>query len=781
MNTKEIQVELLNKEKLIDTDIEKSIYELEKQIDSMSSQADKLDYFVAISSGILSGAIDILWVSGFDLHEGREIADDKAQDFVVQVAKFLGYEGDDTTGAVKFLEEKFKIPSDGNTPDFGGGLQHHLRDFAHHPTLVGLICSLLTQFTLKSYGTDVNGNFKVVPVPEKSLAFIGENVPDKIWKGTIIWFFHLVSDFVGSGSTAGKGGGTGIPGPILSLAKELSVLPMFKNLQIGDNSLSKFLSKLFNGTLFAQRDENGKIIKDSILKFDLRGELGVGIELGKQAVPVLANDCMVRSFYFLRRLVEEMKIHQIQNLSDFSLISWDKIKPWNDPTLTRMLTVATAVFTTIDVSEAIITQKYWVSVNYVGIGRFTLAMGSETINFLRVRDIKKLKAMYEKVERNVFNEKDNNIYGRLGDEVIDKFALTLEQTELLYNLELQKTLNDIEKCSDPDIKKLKVQWSSEWKRYIGLGFAGFTNVEGAEIHWYSSSELRAKFGDQLNTVWFKLIILESMLFQPYFPLTTEEDEDGKPVPSKRYNKLNSKRHRCSKNQGDLFLDSFFNQNHYPTNLAKRFRKTYKEVLKELNEVLKSRLKGLGVMAMVTVIVVASAGAFAPKIAVILVGSKFAGLSGAALTSACLAYLGGGAVAIGGAGMAGGTLVIVGGGAVLGASLGAGAGGIVMATSIINEEQTILQSAKLLVSFREIFLNDEHDIAYSNSIYEQYVKTIIELEKNLAKLKIEADDTNDKEERKKLKAEAQELEKSIKAMKIARKNMNRFKSSFVEGL
>lgn len=30
-----------------------------------------------------------------------------------------------------------KIPSDGNTPDFGGGLQHHLRDFAHHPTIVG--------------------------------------------------------------------------------------------------------------------------------------------------------------------------------------------------------------------------------------------------------------------------------------------------------------------------------------------------------------------------------------------------------------------------------------------------------------------------------------------------------------------------------------------------------------------------------------------------------------------------------------------------------------------
>lgn len=25
-----------------------------------------------------------------------------------------------------------------NTNDFGGGYQHHLRDFSHHPTLIGI-------------------------------------------------------------------------------------------------------------------------------------------------------------------------------------------------------------------------------------------------------------------------------------------------------------------------------------------------------------------------------------------------------------------------------------------------------------------------------------------------------------------------------------------------------------------------------------------------------------------------------------------------------------------
>lgn len=173
---------------------------------------------------------------------------------------------DDVKSAVKALEKRFPIPSDGNTPDFGGGLQHHLRDFAHHPTIVGLAFSLLTQFTEKAYGTDVNGMFLVVDVQEKSKPFIGKDVPQKILMGTITWFFHLVSDVAGSSSTAGITGGTGIPGPILALAKEISAIPLFRDLKVNDDaSLSLFLSKLFNGTLMMQRDETGRLLRSLLL------------------------------------------------------------------------------------------------------------------------------------------------------------------------------------------------------------------------------------------------------------------------------------------------------------------------------------------------------------------------------------------------------------------------------------------------------------------------------------------------------------------------------------
>ena len=122
----------------------------------------------------------------------------------------------------------------------------------------------------------------------------------------------------------------------------------------------------------------------------------------------------------------------------------------------------------------------------------------------------------------------------------------------------------------------------------------------------------------------------------------------------------------------------------------------------------------------------------------LVGSNFAGLSGAALTSACLAYLGGGAIAAGGAGMLGGTIAIVGGGAALGIGVGAGVGGAVGSAGLLGKKNTIMQSAKLLTSVREIFLNDEHDVEFSNSVYEQYLQNITEVEKGLVELRLKKD-------------------------------------------
>jgi hypothetical protein len=767
-------------------DLDRIIFDLDSQIELLSSQADNLDYLVSVASGVLCSMLDILWVGEFSLERGRGIASDKIDGFVTKTAKMLGCKNDDLESAVKFLEKKFPIPSDGNTPDFGGGLQHHLRDFAHHPTIVGLMFSLLTQFTYKSYGTDTSGSFKIVDVPEVSRAFIGDDVPSKILFGTITWFFHLVSDVAGSSSSVGKSGGTGIPGPMLALAKELSVLPIFKNMNVSENSLSVFLSKLFNGTLLAKHDENGTIIKETVLKFDLRGELGVGIELGRQAVPVVANDCIVRTFYFIRRLAMEIRSNEIQLVSDLNQINWDNVKPLNNPTIARMLTISTGVFTTVDVGEAVITQKYWVSINYVGVGRFAMAIGEDVSWCLKARNIKHIKKVYEDIKRFAYMQEDDNIYARIGADMdMDKLGLTVEQTEFLYNLEYYKTLNDIETTKQPiskdGIKKLKYEWLNEWKTYITNGFANFLGTEGATLHWYSKQELIKKIEENdPQKTWFRLVLLEAMLFEPYYPLGVQQDKKGNTVPNKKYSKLQIPTCGYSKNSGDAFLDSYFDGDYYHKGYIKRLRKCYEKVVFEMKEVLKGLLIGGAITAGIAIVTIATAGALAGPIAVALVGSNFAGLSGAALTSACLAYLGGGAIAVGGAGMIGGTAVIVGGGAALGIGAGLGIGGAVGVAGLIGKQNTILQSAKLLVSVREIFLNDEHDTEYSNSVYEQYVQNIRNIENGLTELRLKAD-VADGKEKKELKRQIKNAEESVEAMKIARKNLLKFKSSFEEGL
>lgn len=364
--------------------INKKVEELNTDIDRLTNHADGLDYTIAVASGIISGAIDIFYVGEFSLDRGKEWSNEKVNKFVINVANTTGYKGDDLKGAIRHLEQ-FGTPSDSVTSQFGGGRQHHLRDFAHHPTLVGLIFSLLTQFTGMAYGTNTMGSFQVIPVENKS--FIGKNFPEKITFGLIYWFLHMASDMAGSNANAGAG--TGLPGPILSLVKELSSIPIFNNNKMV-KELRVNISKLFNGTLLAKRDENGNIMKGNdgkplIERFDLRAEMGLAHEIGRQSIPVVVNGALVRGFYFISRLIQELK--EKKNFKD---IEWKKTLPFKNRTIVRMMTIATGTFTAIDLADAGIRAaiksggfnpatlgNFVLRVNFVGIGRFAIAVGSD--------------------------------------------------------------------------------------------------------------------------------------------------------------------------------------------------------------------------------------------------------------------------------------------------------------------------------------------------------------------------------------------------------------------
>ena len=248
------------------TPLKEGFMENETRWEAKLDHADKLDCTIAVASGIITGLVDSFFVGESSLERANEWGSDKVNGFVVSMSKLAGYEGDDLPGAIRYLEGNFKFAADGNTSDFGGGYQHHLRDFSHHFSLGGLVSSIFTQFTGKVIGTDTAGRLLVVDASETHRQFLGKSFGEKVMLGTVSWVMHIASDVAGSSGNPGKG--TGVPGPILSLVKQLSALPIFQDArpateQAGDGGsvFREIISKMFNGTFFAIRDENGKITK----------------------------------------------------------------------------------------------------------------------------------------------------------------------------------------------------------------------------------------------------------------------------------------------------------------------------------------------------------------------------------------------------------------------------------------------------------------------------------------------------------------------------------------
>ena len=195
------------------------------------------------------------------------------EEFVIKTAKQKDKEGKvtDLLSAVNFLEKNYKLPADSVENSFGGPNHHHLYDFSHHPTPVGWFCSILSQFSGYAYGTDKTGKFMdPVEITGKGLNSIYSDPISKVWNGTIDWIFHMVSDMAGSSSSVAKDRyGTGLPGPLLSLLKEISSKEKVRNhfLKEGKDrdEFSVFVQNLFNGRILADRANDGKVNSKTII------------------------------------------------------------------------------------------------------------------------------------------------------------------------------------------------------------------------------------------------------------------------------------------------------------------------------------------------------------------------------------------------------------------------------------------------------------------------------------------------------------------------------------
>lgn len=347
------------------------------------------------------------------------------------------------------------------------------------------------------------------------------------------------------------------------------------------------------------------------------------------------------------------------------------------------------------------------------------------------------------------------------------FGLTANQTRILLSIEkylVEKDIKDSKRYQDE-----KRDWLKQWSDSI-LQLKNEGSNQKFDFLTYEEivEEISKEYSKSINNTWYYLIMLESSIFSPYYPLEQTKSEDIRVNIKNIVERMKKLKFSDQKeNLKDLVV-----QNEIMDKIhIDRFVNTYDKAISKISGKKTKAALAITIAIAISAISAATAGALAGPIAVAIYGSKFAGLSGAALTSASLALAGGGAVAIGGAGITGGVLAIVGGGALLGLAGGGAAVGSASMLMAAVPELALTQAAKLEVVLKEIVLNAQQDITVAQEVMEQYKNEIANLQGELTKVKL------DSEENKKT---ISNMEKSIEYMEKAYQNMRVFASSYEIG-
>ena len=624
------------------------------EFDPNTSPAQARDYVFAAASGTLMGALSVLWQKDFNLADARKYGAEKIEKIVIEVAQRLDprKENPSIADAIRFLEKTSPFVGDKLTPEFGGGLQHHLRDFSHHPSPVGLVCSILMQFTGKGFGTTTDGSFVIFDLPAEALKdrrLFGKNVEEKFLYGTLKWVFHLISDMAGSSSTPGAG--TGIPGPILSFLKEASALPFFRDMTIAHEdkaaTFSQWVSKAFNGTLLKDQDGNP-------LRFDLRTEVGLASQILTQVPAVLANECIVRGFYTITRFIDELRRADVSSVKDLGRINPSRFLPLNSRALTRMLTVASGSFVVINTSIAAVRAAvegaasgevgavplFFMRLNYVGIGRFAFALWADS------------SYIYEDVER--WWERCQA--SKMGTDVAVHAPMGEEVQRVVESLRMLWLEDDCRREKNDKQRERKEVLIGAWVRRQRIAHdesQGEYFLDAADAYRELEAVCSGEDGELI-----RLAVAQQLLV--YRPYATEK-------------KLTLSQTWLT----DVFIAD---QDVIDSDTLKRLKSARTSYDRWLSGTYtKWAVRGAAAVA-ATVATGGVAAVAAPAIATVLAGEAVVGLSGAALTSASLAWVGGGSLAAGGLGMAGGTAIITGGGAVLGLTAASSGAALVRAFS-----------------------------------------------------------------------------------------------------
>lgn len=404
--------------------LEDRIAETEGTIKALTPECDKTDYILSAASGALCGVIDIFLVGKPGESPLGDITDKWFAERTKDFAKFCKWDSskdNSLKAAIKYLEEKFKIPYDQSV---GGGIfrellnltpdNHHFKSLGHNPTILGLFFSILNQFTnTSSFVSD--GELITLNNADGKYELEGHNVPSKLFCGFVNWLGHLISDI--SGSKSSKGRGMGIPSPIWSWIND--IIAIKRKIGLPTSEFDKTTSELA-----LQIFQEG---------YDVRFQTA-------QAIPVFINEMIVRVFYCVRRAIRYFTVTQKGDRCFKQM--WKACEPFSNATVKRMLTIAHGTFCLVDIGDATVrgfatgggyfnVAEFLMRLNIVGVGRFTISLYGEV-----ERGVKKSDA------------KDNIYFFRREKLIVENYIEGLRCLSEVYDDRHLLTFIDDLKCSD---------------------------------------------------------------------------------------------------------------------------------------------------------------------------------------------------------------------------------------------------------------------------------------------------------------------------------------------
>ena len=505
---------------------------VEAEYESGIEESDKIYYSAAAACGILTGTLSTLHFTEEQLTSIKELKEKDWKPVIIKVANLIGYQKTDYKGAAKYLVDRAV-----RTIEKSDKAQETVAILAEHPSITGLVFSLITQFSGKEIAVTDKGTIRINKLPDYYI--IGDTNPEKIVCAFLYWLFSLGIDEAMSHRRDLDE--MFISRELLNRIKEFSNLPFFKNLPSdyieAEILFSNWLGNIIKGAeLYAEEENEEKTINP------LFALMGIALNLAKDSFPVLLNECIVRSMYILIRLCSESRERRITSLEQLTEIPTVALLPSDGRILSKMCLIASASFAGANIAGAVLkairekkvngrkfSDTLLTELNFAGIGRFLFACAADSKYW---GDEVRIHLHRDRKDKDSF---DNGIHDEGEDIGHDPLFMDAIQAQVLFGLESLYVQYDIEHTEKEKEAKIKALWLETWKNTILAGVD--VSTEAAEQYFIEDEDviyngIHQLAQDNNNWRWIYLLTQELALFEPYTRLGSPKDKEFKKLKCK---------------------------------------------------------------------------------------------------------------------------------------------------------------------------------------------------------------------------------------------------------